>query len=95
MATRLLISMSCLPPLLQVLSSTEVGDLLMWDGGLIKAVIRRKNKAPCHNGQVSRTAALYLHPVTFKETHIGVRLEQRFASIPVVFRCQLMPSFQW
>jgi len=36
----------------KVLSSTEVGDLLMWDGGLIKAVIKRSHDQPCHNGQV-------------------------------------------
>ncbi|KAF5842039.1 hypothetical protein DUNSADRAFT_9608 [Dunaliella salina] len=36
----------------KVLSSTEVGDLLMWDGGLIKAVIKRSQDQPCHNGQV-------------------------------------------
>jgi len=38
----------------QVLSGTESGNLLLWDGGLIKVEICRKNKKPCHNGSISQ-----------------------------------------
>ncbi|KAL6756288.1 hypothetical protein V8C86DRAFT_2652820 [Haematococcus lacustris] len=36
----------------KVLSSTETGELLLWDGGLIKVVLTRPGKRPCHDGQV-------------------------------------------
>jgi WD40 repeat protein len=36
----------------QVLSSSESGALLLWDGGLVKAVIARPGGAPCHAGPV-------------------------------------------
>lgn len=36
----------------QVLSSSESGSLLLWDGGLVKAVIARPGGAPCHAGPV-------------------------------------------
>jgi WD40 repeat protein len=36
----------------KVLSSTETGNLLLWDGGMIKCEIGLKGKKPCHNGRV-------------------------------------------
>ncbi len=36
----------------KVLSGTETGELLLWDGGLIKVVLVRPGKRPCHEGQV-------------------------------------------
>ncbi len=36
----------------KVLSSSETGELLLWDGGLVKAVLGRKGGAPCHEGPV-------------------------------------------
>ena len=36
----------------KVLSSTETGNLLMWDGGMIKCEISMKNKKPCHQGRI-------------------------------------------
>ncbi|XP_022239750.1 cilia- and flagella-associated protein 44-like [Limulus polyphemus] len=34
----------------KVISGSESGLLLLWDGALIKAQIRQKNGKPCHNG---------------------------------------------
>ena len=36
----------------KVLSGTESGRLLMWDGGLIRAVLLRPGGAPCHDGMI-------------------------------------------
>ena len=36
----------------KVLSGTDTGQLLLWDGGLIKAVLRRAGAAGCHEGRV-------------------------------------------
>ena len=36
----------------KVLSSTETGNLLVWDGGMIKCEITRKDKKPCHEGRI-------------------------------------------
>ena len=38
----------------QVLSGSEWGNMLLWDGGLIKVEIQRKNKKPCHNGAIQQ-----------------------------------------
>jgi hypothetical protein len=35
-----------------VLSGSEWGNLLMWEGGLIKCEITRKGRKPCHVGAV-------------------------------------------
>ena len=36
----------------KVLSGTETGTLLVWDGGLVKVEILRAEGQPCHDGQV-------------------------------------------
>ncbi|KAI9333809.1 hypothetical protein BDR26DRAFT_805717, partial [Obelidium mucronatum] len=36
----------------KVLSSTETGNLLLWDGGMIKCEIAQKGKKPCHVGKI-------------------------------------------
>ena len=36
----------------KVLSGTESGRLLMWDGGLIRTVLLRPGGAPCHDGMI-------------------------------------------
>ncbi|KAJ3417018.1 Cilia- and flagella-associated protein 44 [Chytridiales sp. JEL 0842] len=36
----------------KVLSSTETGNLLLWDGGMIKCELAMKGKKPCHQGKV-------------------------------------------
>ncbi|GLC74134.1 Cilia- and flagella-associated protein 44 [Pleodorina starrii] len=36
----------------KVLSTTETGELLLWDGGLIKVVLLRPGGKPCHDGPV-------------------------------------------
>ncbi|KAG4086444.1 WD40 repeat-like protein [Neocallimastix lanati (nom. inval.)] len=36
----------------KVLSSSETGYLLLWEGGLIKCVISRPGGKPCHNGKI-------------------------------------------
>ncbi|KAJ3402693.1 hypothetical protein HDU80_004870, partial [Chytriomyces hyalinus] len=36
----------------KVLSSTETGNLLLWDGGMIKCEIALKGKKPCHMGRI-------------------------------------------
>jgi WD40 repeat protein len=36
----------------KVLSSTETGNLLLWEGGFIKCEIGRKEGMPCHNGPI-------------------------------------------
>ncbi|XP_064651335.1 cilia- and flagella-associated protein 44-like isoform X2 [Lineus longissimus] len=38
----------------KVLSGSEWGNLLLWEGGLIKVEIGRKNKKPCHNGVIQQ-----------------------------------------
>lgn len=48
----------------KVLSGTETGDLLMWDGGLIKVVLNRTNKRPCHDGQVRGESVLGARPAS-------------------------------
>ncbi|KAJ3223187.1 Cilia- and flagella-associated protein 44 [Clydaea vesicula] len=36
----------------KVLSSTETGNLLLWDGGMIKCEISGKGRKPCHIGRI-------------------------------------------
>ncbi|KAI8619969.1 hypothetical protein BC830DRAFT_1059801, partial [Chytriomyces sp. MP71] len=36
----------------KVLSSTETGNMLLWDGGMIKCEIATKGKRPCHIGKI-------------------------------------------
>ncbi|KAJ1551769.1 Cilia- and flagella-associated protein 44, partial [Nowakowskiella sp. JEL0078] len=36
----------------KVLSSTETGNLLLWEGGMIKCEISGKGKKPCHQGRI-------------------------------------------
>jgi WD40 repeat protein len=36
----------------KVLSGTETGEMLMWDGGLIKVVLTRTMQKPCHEGSI-------------------------------------------
>mmetsp|Transcript_13054 Transcript_13054/g.24383 ORF Transcript_13054/g.24383 Transcript_13054/m.24383 type:complete len:1620 (+) Transcript_13054:1554-6413(+) len=36
----------------KVLSTSEYGNLLLWEGGLIKAVLTKADGSPCHNGSV-------------------------------------------
>lgn len=40
--------------LLQVLSGCENGNMLLWDGGLIKVEISRKGRKSCHNGPIQQ-----------------------------------------
>ncbi|KAJ3210900.1 Cilia- and flagella-associated protein 44 [Dinochytrium kinnereticum] len=36
----------------KVLSSTETGNMLLWDGGMIKCELALKGKKPCHQGRI-------------------------------------------
>lgn len=36
----------------KVLSSSESGNLLLWDGGMVKYEISNKGKIPCHKGKI-------------------------------------------
>ncbi|XP_041471026.1 cilia- and flagella-associated protein 44-like [Lytechinus variegatus] len=38
----------------KVLSGTDWGNMLLWDGGLIKVQISRKGKKPCHVGPIEQ-----------------------------------------
>ncbi|XP_057301359.1 cilia- and flagella-associated protein 44-like isoform X2 [Hydractinia symbiolongicarpus] len=38
----------------KVLSGSEWGNMLLWDGGLIKVEITRKGKKNCHNGNIEQ-----------------------------------------
>ena len=38
----------------KVLSGSEWGNMLLWDGGLIKAEIARKGKKTCHQGMIEQ-----------------------------------------
>ncbi|KAK3588814.1 hypothetical protein CHS0354_028462 [Potamilus streckersoni] len=38
----------------KVLSGTEWGNMLLWEGGLIKVEIQRKNKKSCHTGAIQQ-----------------------------------------
>ncbi|KAJ1560405.1 Cilia- and flagella-associated protein 44, partial [Cladochytrium tenue] len=38
----------------KVLSSTETGNLLLWDGGFIKCELSEKGRKPCHDGRVEQ-----------------------------------------
>ena len=38
----------------KVLSGCEWGNLLLWDGGLIKVEISRKGRKPCHHGNIDQ-----------------------------------------
>lgn len=45
--------LSCLTfSCLQVLSGTETGTVLVWDGGLIKCQLRRPGGLSCHDGMI-------------------------------------------
>ncbi len=37
-----------------MLSGSEWGNMLLWDGGLIKAEIARKGKKTCHVGMIEQ-----------------------------------------
>lgn len=39
----------------KVLSGTEWGNMLLWDGGFIKVEISRKNKKYCHHVRLTHT----------------------------------------
>lgn len=39
---------------LKVISGTEWGNLLLWEGGLIKVELCRTGHKPCHRGPVSQ-----------------------------------------
>lgn len=45
----------------KVLSGTEWGNMLLWDGGFIKVEISRKNKKYCHQVRHTHTQCLLLH----------------------------------
>ncbi|RKO93288.1 hypothetical protein BDK51DRAFT_14775, partial [Blyttiomyces helicus] len=36
----------------KVLSSTETGNMLLWDGGMIKCELAGKGRKPCHQGRI-------------------------------------------
>jgi hypothetical protein len=36
----------------KVLSGSEWGNMLLWEGGFIKCEISRKSRKPCHVGQI-------------------------------------------
>jgi hypothetical protein len=36
----------------KVLSGSETGEMLLWDGGLIKVVLKRRGHATCHDGNI-------------------------------------------
>ena len=38
----------------KVLSGSEWGNMLLWDGGLIKVEISKKGKKSCHNGMIEQ-----------------------------------------
>ena len=38
----------------KVLSGSEWGNMLLWDGGLIKAELTRKKKKTCHQGNIEQ-----------------------------------------
>ena len=38
----------------KVLSGSEWGNMLLWDGGLIKVQISRKGRKPCHVGDIEQ-----------------------------------------
>lgn len=38
----------------KVLSGTETGNMLLWEGGLIKVEIGRKGKKLCHQGSIQQ-----------------------------------------
>ena len=38
----------------KVLSGSEIGNMLLWDGGLIKVEIGRKNGRTCHIGAIQQ-----------------------------------------
>lgn len=38
----------------KVLSGTEWGNFLLWDGGFIKVELSKKGKKPCHNVRFER-----------------------------------------
>ena len=38
----------------KVLSGSESGNMLLWDGGLIKVEIGRKNRKMCHTGAIQQ-----------------------------------------
>ena len=49
----------------KVLSGTEWGNLLLWDGGFIKVEISRKNMKFCHQVGLSPTPATSTGVVNF------------------------------
>ena len=59
----------------KVLSGTEWGNLLLWDGGFIKVEISKKGKKYCHNvsGSVSvcHKVLMFIHLLTHTCTCIG------------------------
>lgn len=38
----------------KVLSGSETGNMLLWEGGLIKVEICRRNKKTCHTGPIQQ-----------------------------------------
>ena len=52
----------------KVLSGTEWGNLLLWDGGFIKVEISKKGKKFCHN--VSQCVIVYLNTLSLHLFHM-------------------------
>lgn len=48
------ITLSSCFPLCQVVSGSEWGNMLLWDGGLIKVEIGRKDRRTCHTGPIQQ-----------------------------------------
>lgn len=44
----------CAMPDEKILSGSEWGNILVWDNGLIKLEVCRKNRRPCHNGPITQ-----------------------------------------
>ena len=57
----------------KVLSGTEWGNMLLWDGGFIKVEISRKGKKYCHNVSMTKSTLGMTNAIAgYSEINVGL-----------------------
>ena len=63
----------------KVLSGTEWGNLLLWDGGFIKVELAKKGKKLCHNvRQLNNNVSHVTYSTTYREIFVSQKFSQKF-----------------
>ena len=59
----------------KVLSGTEWGNLLLWDGGFIKVELAKKGKKLCHNvRQLNNNVSHVTYSTAYREIFVSLKI---------------------